>query len=141
MISDLGAHSILVLLDLSAVFDTVFHSVLFSRLSVIGITGAALQWLTSFVSDKQQFVKIDKNLALSLFLVVSPRVLYLVHFYFSLTCCHWVRSSDIMVSIFTAMLIIFKSILRFNPTQFAPPLLFSVLKNIKHFLQLNADKT
>ncbi len=56
-------------------------------------------------------------LALSLVPVVSPKVLDFVHFYFSFTRCHWVRSSDVMVSIFIVTLIIFKSILWLNPTQ------------------------
>ncbi len=60
-VCDSGARSILVLFDLSAAFDTVCHSVLLSRLSSIGINGAVLQWLTSYLSDRRQFVRIDKN--------------------------------------------------------------------------------
>lgn len=60
LVSDSGDYSILVLLDLSAAFDTVCHSVLLSRLSEISITGVALQWLTSNLLDRQSFVRIDK---------------------------------------------------------------------------------
>lgn len=59
--SDSGALSLLVLLDLSAAFDTVCHSVLLSCLSEIGITDTVLQWLGLYLSDRQQFISIDKS--------------------------------------------------------------------------------
>ena len=41
----LGGAAILVLLDLSAAFDTIDHSILLSRMeSVLGVKGSALQW-------------------------------------------------------------------------------------------------
>ena len=51
--------AILVLLDLSAAFDTIDHRVLLRTLETLyGIKGAALQWLSSYISDRCQVVKI-----------------------------------------------------------------------------------
>jgi hypothetical protein len=49
----------LVLLDMSAAFDTVDHQMLLRRLSErLGIKGNALQWITSYLHNRQQFVTI-----------------------------------------------------------------------------------
>ena len=45
-----------VLLDMSAAFDTVDHSMLISQLRSIGIQGTALKWLESYMSNKTQTV-------------------------------------------------------------------------------------
>ena len=49
----------LVLLDLFAAFDTVDHDILLGRLEHrFGITRKALSWLTSYLTDRSQFVKV-----------------------------------------------------------------------------------
>ena len=55
-----GNGSYLVLLDLSAAFDTIDHDTLFVILEkYIGITGSALRLLKSYFSDRSQRVLID----------------------------------------------------------------------------------
>ena len=54
----------LVLLDLSAAFDTIDHDTLLSRLSArFGFAGSALKWFRSYLQNRFQSVKIGSSLS------------------------------------------------------------------------------
>lgn len=58
--ADSGHCSVLVLLDLSAAFDTIEHSILVERLRKwAGITGIALEWFSSYLENRTFFVSIQ----------------------------------------------------------------------------------
>ena len=51
---------VLLLLDMSAAFDTVDHELLVERMSKRhGVKGNALKWFRSYIQDRKQFVMID----------------------------------------------------------------------------------
>lgn len=56
--------SILVMLDLSAAFDTIDHEVLLKRLeSHYGIKGKVLKWFRSYLTDRSQSIIIDDEIS------------------------------------------------------------------------------
>ncbi len=62
--SDRGCISLLVLLDLNAVFDTIDHNILLNRLEYsVGISGSALAWFKSYLSDRHQFAAVNEEVS------------------------------------------------------------------------------
>ena len=51
--------TLLVLLDLSAAFDTVDHNILLNRLKNIGISGLVYDWFSSYLTGRTQAVFLD----------------------------------------------------------------------------------
>ena len=61
---------VLVLLDLSAAFDTIDHALLFSRLEyMFGLTGCVLQWFRSYLRRCSQSVLIHEAISEALCLL------------------------------------------------------------------------
>ena len=48
-------------MDFSKAFDTVDHTILCNKLNKYGIRGAALEWMKSYLCDRQQYVFYDDH--------------------------------------------------------------------------------
>ncbi len=60
--SDSGKISVLVLLDLSAAFDTVDHNILLERLeNWVGLSGLALKWFRPYLEGRGYYVSIGEH--------------------------------------------------------------------------------
>ena len=59
---DSGKITILTALDMSAAFDTLDHITLLHRLQhTFGLSGYAISWIRSYLTDRSSFVKIDSS--------------------------------------------------------------------------------
>lgn len=99
MTLDAGNNAVLILLDLSAVFDTISYTILLQRMQEIGISHKAVAWIRSFLIDRRkvvtfgQFSSVEISVAFgvpqSLSLSPAPFNIYMTpHLPYSL---HWNR--------------------------------------------------
>ena len=67
----------LILLDLSAAFDTINHSILIKRFEDIGIVGILLVWVKSYLSERTFSIQIDNHYSSTCKMYYGvPNVLY-----------------------------------------------------------------
>ena len=55
-----------IFLDLSKAFDTIDHSLLIKKLAFYGFEDSALRLMTSYLSDRQQYIHLDSDTTSSL---------------------------------------------------------------------------
>ena len=55
-----GNFMVSIFLDFKKAFDTVDHQILFDKLYKLGIRGTPLKWLTSYLTERKQYVCIDR---------------------------------------------------------------------------------
>jgi hypothetical protein len=60
---DSKLHSLSIFVDLKKAFDTVNHDILLSKLSLRGIRGLPLEWFTSYLDNRKQYVKVSSSLS------------------------------------------------------------------------------
>ena len=62
--ADKGQVSVLTLLDLSAAFDRLVYTILLTRVhDMFSIAGKALQWFSSYLSDRAQAVSVNSRVS------------------------------------------------------------------------------
>ena len=60
---DARKHVVLILLDLSAAFDTINHDILLTELHRIGVQGDAHRWIESYLTGRTQCISVNDHLS------------------------------------------------------------------------------
>lgn len=60
---DSGNYAGALFIDLTKAFDSIIHSILFHKLTAIGVVGPALSLIQSYLSDRRQAVCVSQNLS------------------------------------------------------------------------------
>ena len=147
--SDAGKMSVLVLLDLSAAFDTVDHAILLHRLEHwVGFTGIVINWLKSYLQQRSFFVTIGSHISSQMPLncgvpqgsILGPLLFNL----YMLPLGHIIMNNSIHYHCYADDTQLYLSM---SPTDYTPlESLYHCVDQIKNwmshnFLQLNTDKT
>ena len=69
MAMERGELTALFMIDMSAAFDTINHKIMLTRLEQrCGVTGKALKWISSYLTDRRQRVRVGDSLSDTSFL-------------------------------------------------------------------------
>ena len=81
---DLNKYCVGLFVYLKKAFDTVNYSILINKLNYYGIRGKPLDWLISYLNNRQQFVQYNESKSdiYIIFVMVYPKVLFLDHYCF-----------------------------------------------------------
>ena len=115
---DRGEVTSLILLDLSAAFDTVDHSILLTRLqNWFGLDGLSLDWFSSYLSLRSQAVSINDSIsAFSTLSCGVPQVPYLAHSFHSLYNSSWLSDLKNPSNIIRTLMTPMQLYISFTPT-------------------------
>ena len=108
--------TLLMLLDMSAAFDTLNHTILLSILREIGISGAAIEWFTSYIKYRFCNVKVGSSTS-TLRLITNgvPQGPFLDQFYLNYILLPFLNYLKITLKLdFTLLLMIYKYTLMLN---------------------------
>uniref|UniRef100_A0A8C1LY92 Reverse transcriptase domain-containing protein n=1 Tax=Cyprinus carpio TaxID=7962 RepID=A0A8C1LY92_CYPCA len=147
--TDTGNYAVLMLLDLTAAFDTIDHNILISRLEhCVGIKGAALQWFRSYLGERTFSIRLGEFVSSTASLVCGvPQGSILGPILFSLYILPLgsiFRKHGISFHCYADDSQLYLPLKRNNANSIAP--LLRCLEDIKawmasNFLKFNEDKT
>uniref|UniRef100_A0A8C1S6N0 Reverse transcriptase domain-containing protein n=1 Tax=Cyprinus carpio TaxID=7962 RepID=A0A8C1S6N0_CYPCA len=148
MTADAGSPSLLILLDLSAAFDTVDHGILLNRLHhTIGLTGTALNWFKSYLTNRTEYISLGSarsrqhtvTLGVPQGSVLGP-ILFIIYM---IPLGHVISRYGVSFHCYADDTQLY---MKTSPTSFSSSTLTACLEEIRvwmkhNFLQLNSSKT